>query len=77
MDEQLENRLRFLRRANTETMPHSERGLFDHLLGTCQLLLEWGADHPYVMPVCFIRFIAPNTMSSVQCHLLCETRCGS
>jgi hypothetical protein len=43
MDEQLENRLRFLRKANTETMPHSERGLFDHLLGTRQLLVEWGA----------------------------------
>jgi hypothetical protein len=38
MDEQLENRLRFLRKASTEQMPHSERGLFDHLLGTRQLL---------------------------------------
>src|SRR3954470_10849360 len=27
MDEQLENRLRFLRKANTEGMPHSDRGL--------------------------------------------------
>src|SRR3954466_14813320 len=43
MDEQLENRLRFLRKANTEGMPHSDRGLFDHLLGTRQLLVEWGA----------------------------------
>jgi hypothetical protein len=43
MDEQLENRLRFLRQANTEGMPHSDRGLFDHLLGTRQLLVEWGA----------------------------------
>jgi hypothetical protein len=43
MDEQLEKRLRFLREANTERMPHSERGLFDHLLGTRQLLVEWGA----------------------------------
>ena len=43
MDEQLENRLRFLRKANTEGMPHSDRGLFDHLLGTQQLLVEWGA----------------------------------
>ena len=43
MDEQLENRFRFLREVNTETMPHSERGLFDHLLGTRQLLVEWGA----------------------------------
>jgi len=24
-------------------MPHSDRGLFDHLLGTRQLLLEWGS----------------------------------
>src|SRR5262245_44162451 len=43
MDEQLENRLRFLREANTETMPHSDCGLFDHLLGTRQLLVEWGS----------------------------------
>lgn len=43
MDEQLENRLRFLREANTEGMSHSDRGLFDHLLGTRQLLAEWGA----------------------------------
>ena len=43
MDEQLENRLRFLRKANTEGMPHSDRGLFDHLLGTRQLLVEWGS----------------------------------
>jgi hypothetical protein len=42
MDEQLEKRLRFLREASTEIMPHSERGLFDHLLGTRQLLVEWG-----------------------------------
>ena len=43
MDEQLEKRLRFLREANTQALPHSERGLFDHLLGTRQLLVEWGA----------------------------------
>src|SRR5215207_2291193 len=43
MDEQLENRLRFLRKANTEGMPHSDRGLLDHLLGTRQLLFEWEA----------------------------------
>ena len=43
MDEQLENRLRFLRQANTEGMPHTDRRLFDHLLGTRQLLVEWGA----------------------------------
>jgi hypothetical protein len=41
MDEQLENRLRFLRKADTEDMPHSDRGLLDHLLGTRQLLVEW------------------------------------
>ena len=43
MDEQLENRLRFLRKANTQGMPHSDRGLLDHLLGTRQLLVEWQA----------------------------------
>src|SRR6476660_80567 len=43
MDEQLENRLRFLRNASTEGMPHSDCGLFDHLLGTRQLLVEWEA----------------------------------
>ncbi len=44
MDEQLENRLRFLRKASTEQMPHpSEVGLLDHLLGTRRLLVEWGA----------------------------------
>jgi len=43
MDEQLENRLRFLRKASTEQMPHSEVGLFDHLLGTRRLLVEWKA----------------------------------
>jgi hypothetical protein len=43
MDEQLEKRLRFLRKANTEDMPHSDRGLLDHLLGTRQLLVEWEA----------------------------------
>jgi len=43
MDEQLENRLRFLRKANTEGMPHTDRGLLDHLLGTRQLLVEWEA----------------------------------
>jgi hypothetical protein len=42
MDEQLGNRLRFLRKA-TEQMPHSEVGLFDHLLGTRRLLVEWEA----------------------------------
>jgi hypothetical protein len=43
MDEQLEKRVRFLREAHTEAMPHSDRGLRDHLLGTRQLLVEWGA----------------------------------
>ena len=43
IDEQLENRLRFLRKASTEQMPHSEVGLFDHLLGTRRLLVEWKA----------------------------------
>jgi hypothetical protein len=43
MDEQLENRLRFLRQANTEGMPHTSRGLLDHLLGVRQLLVEWEA----------------------------------
>jgi hypothetical protein len=43
MDEQLENRLRFLRKASTEQMPHTEIGLFDHLLGTRRLLVEWAA----------------------------------
>ena len=43
MDEQLEKRLRFLRKANTEGMPHSDCALLDHLLGTRQLLVEWEA----------------------------------
>jgi hypothetical protein len=43
MDEQLENRLRFLRKANTEGMPHSDRSLLDHLLGTRKLLVKWEA----------------------------------
>jgi hypothetical protein len=43
MDQQLESRLQFLRKANTEGMPHSDRALLDHLLGTRQLLVEWEA----------------------------------
>jgi hypothetical protein len=43
MDEQLERRLQFLRDADTEGMPHTDRGLLDHLLGTRQLLVEWEA----------------------------------
>lgn len=44
MDEQLKRQISFLRDANTETLPHTDRGLLDHLLGTRQLLVEWGAD---------------------------------
>jgi hypothetical protein len=44
MDEQLSRKVRFLQAANTETMPHTEHGLLDHLLGTRQLLVDWGAD---------------------------------
>lgn len=43
MDEPLESRLRFLRDAHTDGMPHSGRALFDHLLGTRRVLVEWGA----------------------------------
>ena len=43
VDEQLEKRMQFLREANTEGMPHGDRGLLDHLLGTRQLLVEWEA----------------------------------
>lgn len=43
MDEQLESRVRYLEEANAGTMPHAVRALLDHLLGTRQLLVEWGA----------------------------------
>jgi hypothetical protein len=43
MDDELEKRLQFLREANTEGMPHTDRRLLDHLLGTRQLLVEWEA----------------------------------
>jgi hypothetical protein len=43
LDEPLENRLRFLRKANTESMPHSDLALLDHLLGTRELLVKWEA----------------------------------
>src|ERR1700722_17525816 len=44
MDEPLKDCIRFLRKVSAEQMPHpSEVGLFDHLLGTQQLLVEWGA----------------------------------
>jgi hypothetical protein len=42
-DGELEDRLRFLRKANTDGMPHTGRGLLDHLLGTRELLVEWEA----------------------------------
>ena len=63
MDEQLENRLRFLRKANTEGMPHTDRGLLDHLLGTRQLLVEWEARPRSVTRVYSIRFMALNIMN--------------
>src|SRR5580704_14622773 len=43
MHEELDKRVQFLRGVNIEAREHSERGLLDHLLGTRQLLLEWGA----------------------------------
>jgi hypothetical protein len=43
MDDSLEARIRFLREANTGSMPHTDRGLLDHLLGTRKLLVDWGA----------------------------------
>jgi hypothetical protein len=41
MDEQLQKRIDFLRATNAQVMPHTERGLLDHLLGTRELLSEW------------------------------------
>src|SRR5688500_4710344 len=43
MDEQLERRLEFLRKANADGMPHTDGALLDHLLRTRQLLVEWEA----------------------------------
>jgi len=43
MDKELENLIEFLRAANAQMMPHTERGLLDHLLSTRKLLVEWGA----------------------------------
>jgi len=43
MDQHLEQKIRFLRAANTEGMEHSERGLLEHLIGRRRLLLDWGA----------------------------------
>ena len=54
MDEQLENRLRFLRKANTEGMPHSDRGLFD---------LAW---HPAVVSGVLASTIGMATVASVK-----------
>lgn len=42
-DEGLAKQLRFLQELNTGQMPHSDRGLLDHLLGTRDLLVEWEA----------------------------------
>jgi hypothetical protein len=46
MDEQLENRIRFLRAASTEKIGQTDCGLLDHLLGTRHLLVDWGAQTP-------------------------------
>lgn len=43
MDDELEKRVRFLRAAHVDGLPHTERGLLDHLLGTRQLLVDWRA----------------------------------
>src|SRR5438034_1354507 len=43
MDVRFANLIRFLRKANTDGMPHSDRALLDHLMGTRRLLIEWGA----------------------------------
>jgi Domain of unknown function (DUF6817) len=43
MDNHLEEKVRFLREAHTDGMPHSERSLLDHLLGTRRLLTRWEA----------------------------------
>jgi hypothetical protein len=43
MSEELETRVQFLRDVNVDAREHSGRGLLDHLLGTRQLLLKWGA----------------------------------
>jgi len=43
MDEELDERINFLRTAKIDTTAHSGRGLLDHLLGTGALLLEWNA----------------------------------
>jgi hypothetical protein len=43
MEPDLDKRISFLEAANIRAREHSTRGLFDHLLGTRQLLLDWGA----------------------------------
>ncbi len=43
MDTMLERQIEFLRSAHTDELPHSEGHLLDHLLGTRQLLVDWGA----------------------------------
>ena len=43
VDDQLDNQLRFLREAQTQSMAHTEGALLDHLLGTRQLLIDWEA----------------------------------
>jgi hypothetical protein len=43
MSEELDRRVQFLRDVNVEARDHSQGGLLDHLLGTRQLLLTWGA----------------------------------
>src|SRR4051812_17460516 len=42
MNDRLDDQLRLLRAAHTAEMAHSERRLLDHLLGTRQLLVDWG-----------------------------------
>lgn len=46
MNEQFEKCVSFLRSMQADGLPHSERGLLDHLIGTRQLLIEWGARDP-------------------------------
>jgi hypothetical protein len=43
MDTSLDERVRVLRSVKTDQIAHSERALLDHLLGTRQMLVDWGA----------------------------------
>jgi hypothetical protein len=43
MQESLVRKIRYLESANVGALEHSQRGLLDHLLGTRQLLVDWGA----------------------------------